>query len=114
MIPDIREGELNSHTLGHIQVACRVRPPTKREISNSKFNPSQSQSKNCLRVDSFGNSITVLKPNSTEEKVFHFDYCANGSTTQEEVFTQVGLGITKRCMEGYNGTILCYGEIKNK
>mmetsp|Transcript_19759 Transcript_19759/g.36805 ORF Transcript_19759/g.36805 Transcript_19759/m.36805 type:complete len:1409 (+) Transcript_19759:114-4340(+) len=98
---------VSSEDIGHIQVACRVRPPTKREISSSKHAP---HSKNCLRVDTLGNSVTAQKPNSNEEKVFQFDYCANGGTTQQQVFDQVGLGITKRCMEGYNGTILCYGQ----
>jgi hypothetical protein len=30
--------------------------------------------------------------------------------TQEQVFERVALGVTQRCLEGYNGTILCYGE----
>lgn len=96
-----------SDSFGHIQVACRVRPPSKKELSLSKH---ATTTPNCLRVDCLGNSVTVLKPNSSEEKSFQFDYCANGASTQEDVFNQVGLGITKRCMEGYNGTILCYGQ----
>ena len=101
-------------SFSHIQVACRVRPLSKKELALSKqtATPNSKHSKNCLRVDTLGHAVTILKPNSTsnEEKSYQFDYCANGATTQEDVFTQVGLGITKRCMEGHNGTILCYGQ----
>ena len=93
---------------GHIQVVCRVRPFSKREISINKKEGFLSSC--CLKVDNINNNIIIKKRNSQEERIFELDYCLNNNCSQEEVFLHVGLGITKRCMDGYNGTILCYGK----
>lgn len=89
---------------GHIQVVCRVRPRSKKEIK------LEAKDKSVLRVNPLANTVTIARPNASEEREFQFDFCANASTTQEEIFHKVGLSITKRCMEGFNGTILCYGQ----
>jgi len=39
-----------------------------------------------------------------------FDSVFAADTTQEDVFTQVGLPVLKECLKGVNGTILAYGQ----
>ena len=43
---------------------------------------------------------------------FTFDHALAETGGQEEVFALVGKPITDRCLEGYNGTILAYGQVR--
>ena len=48
-----------------------------------------------------------MKP---EPKTFSFDYVADEITSQEKMFQVVGVPVTHTCLQGYNGTIICYGQ----
>jgi kinesin family protein 15 len=62
----------------------------------------------CITVNTASSTVTLaVKPT---EKSFGFDYVAEGHTSQEEIFQAVGLPVTQKCLQGYNGTILCYGQ----
>ncbi|EKX45559.1 hypothetical protein GUITHDRAFT_55963, partial [Guillardia theta CCMP2712] len=41
---------------------------------------------------------------------FTFDYAADPSTTQEEMFNMIGQPFTDSCLKGYNGCIFAYGQ----
>jgi kinesin family protein 15 len=82
----------------HIEVICRVRP----------LNDRENGWKTCLNASKLSNTVTVqVKP---AEKSFTFDFVADDRTSQEEIFQMVGLPVTQKCLQGYNGTILCYGQ----
>jgi len=82
----------------HIQVVCRIRPSNSNDGSSRKL----------VTVDKNSNSVIVnSKP---ESKVFSFDFVGGEDTSQEEIFQVVGVPITEACIQGYNGTILCYGQ----
>jgi kinesin family member 15 len=86
----------------HVRVICRVRPRNLRELRNT-----QSLGEPFIEVQD-KSSIRILVKD--DAKCFNFDYSAGEEVTQEELFQVVGIPITKRCIEGYNGTILCYGQ----
>ncbi len=89
-------------TDNHIKVVCRIRP------ANSKENTGL---RSCLTVPANADNCLLLQTVKPENKQqFSFDYCANENVTQDEIFVKVGMPIIKSCVEGYNGTILCYGQ----
>jgi chromosome segregation ATPase len=83
----------------HIKVVCRVRPLNSKSLSQQRSQAVTVHDNKTIVVNS--------KPSS---QTFSFDYIANELVTQEEMFETIGLPIIKTCMEGYNATILCYGQ----
>jgi len=45
-----------------------------------------------------------------EAKRFTYDGVFPASTTQQEVFDEIGAPVLQECLRGYNGTILAYGQ----
>ncbi|CAM9124990.1 unnamed protein product, partial [Hapterophycus canaliculatus] len=86
-----------------IKVVCRVRPPVSRETHGSK-----TLANRCVAVAD--DKCTVTLNSKPQEKNFTFDYAAGEESTQEELFEEVGKPVTEACLEGYNGTIFCYGQ----
>ncbi len=87
----------------HIKVVCRVRPPNAREASGA------GQTRKCVSIPP--NSNCVMLNSKPENKAFTFDYAADEFVSQESMFAEVGQPIVQSCLEGYNGTILCYGQV---
>lgn len=83
----------------HIKVVCRVRPLNSKSLSQQRSQAVTVHDNNTIVVNS--------KP---APQTFSFDFIANELITQEEMFETIGLPIIKTCMEGYNATILCYGQ----
>ena len=81
-----------------IKVVCRIRPAK---------NASESSSRRYVNIR---DSSTVVVSSFLEPKVFSFDHAAGEETSQEQMFQIVGLPYAKACIEGYNCTILCYGQ----
>lgn len=46
-----------------------------------------------------------------EERTFEFDKVLGGSSSQDESYNTIGYNIVKDVMEGYNGTIMAYGQV---
>ena len=57
------------------------------------------------------NSNSIILNSKPENKTFSFDFVADENVSQEVMFNEVGRSITHSCLEGYNGTILCYGQV---
>jgi kinesin family protein 15 len=81
------------------QVFVRVRPPSESESS-----------RNAESVVSVPTTDTVVLSGGSEPKPFTFDYAADGSTTQDEMFQMIGKPFTDSCLAGYNGSIFAYGQ----
>ena len=45
-----------------------------------------------------------------EQKTFTFDNAYDGDTPQEQVYEECAKNIITDVVEGYNGTIFCYGQ----
>ena len=82
----------------NIKVAVRVRPSSPTPSSSSS-NPSP------LLVDGNELFVTTSQPAS-----FAFDHCYGPSSTQLEVYEDVGGKVLDAAFEGYNGTIFAYGQ----
>lgn len=83
-----------------IQVVCRVRPLAQRERGHAS----------CLTVDSSSSVITVQSKPLQQQ--FTFDYVVGEDSSQETIFANVGQPLTDACLQGFNGTILAYGQVR--
>jgi kinesin family protein 15 len=45
-----------------------------------------------------------------EQKLFTFDYVADETIPQEDIFIRMAKPIADSCLQGYNGTIFAYGQ----
>ncbi|KAI8096408.1 uncharacterized protein BX664DRAFT_259172, partial [Halteromyces radiatus] len=82
--------------------AIRVRPLTKQDRSQPRF----SHSSDSDVIKTFGNTVTVVP----HQKSFNFDYVFDTESTQDQVFNGVASNLVDRFLDGYNATILAYGQ----
>ena len=87
----------------NIQVYCRFRPFTDSELEFS-IDPLYS-----LNPDNKSLSI-ISEFNYNDPLSFTFDHIFDSDSTQLEVYEKAGQPIVKAVMEGFNGTILAYGQ----
>ncbi|KAI9491597.1 hypothetical protein BDB00DRAFT_874161 [Zychaea mexicana] len=92
----------NSKETTPVQVALRVRPLT----SSDRAQPRFSHSTESDVIKTFESSITVVP----HQKAFSFDHVFDTESTQEQVFTAVASRMVDRFIDGYNVTILAYGQ----
>jgi len=87
--------------LGIIDVFCRCRPPTKKEID---------QFGNDAQCVSFigGNEVKVFNEKN-REKTWEFDEVFDTTSKQEQVYEEVSALVTS-VMDGYNVCIFAYGQ----
>ena len=52
----------------------------------------------------------MLERDKTDVKTFNFDYVADMTVGQEEIFETIARPIADSCLQGYNGTIFAYGQ----
>lgn len=48
----------------------------------------------------------------TGPKLFTFDHSVGPDGGQETLFQLAGKPATRACMQGYNGTVFCYGQVR--
>ncbi|XP_031626150.1 kinesin-like protein KIF3A [Contarinia nasturtii] len=105
------EDENNTHSsenddeIENVRVVVRVRPMDKSEL--------ESGCENCVKVDKINRCITVIKPNApaTEPpKNYYFDSVYAEDSTQIDLYVDTARPIVDKVLEGYNGTILAYGQ----
>ncbi|XP_053660647.1 kinesin-like protein KIF3A [Anopheles marshallii] len=95
----------NEGEIENVRVVVRVRPMDKNELD--------SNCQNVIKVDKSNRSITVVKPtaNSSEPpKVYYFDNVFGEDSTQIDLYVDTARPIVDKVLEGYNGTILAYGQ----
>lgn len=83
----------------HVSVRCR---PLNSDEKLSNRNEM-------VQVDSDRCSISISK-NETENREYTFDHVFSPSDTQESVYRLSAQGIVEKVLQGYNGTIFCYGQ----
>lgn len=85
----------------NIRVAVRCRPLSGKEIARGCHNIVEISDK----------AVKVFSADSAEEpKTFTYDHCYDISSTQEQVYEDLGKNIVSQGLEGYNGTIFAYGQ----
>ncbi len=105
-----------------LRVAIRIRPPLQREIEpNLPFRSIALVSKNsqtislveylgCEYDEAERQREWVECPNYFQYHRFTYDTVFSPESTQEEVYKQVALPAVNSILEGYNSTILAYGQ----
>ncbi|XP_076920105.1 kinesin-like protein KIN-12B [Bidens hawaiensis] len=76
-----------------VKVIVRVRPPNKNEEEGEAI-----VQKTCT------DSLTIL------EQPFTFDYVADSTSTQVDIFNLVGAPLVENCLAGFNSSVFAYGQ----
>ncbi|CAO3597578.1 unnamed protein product [Absidia cylindrospora] len=91
----------NSHATA-VQVAIRVRPLS----PNEKIQPGLPHTSESNVIKTIGNTVTIVP----HQKSFHFDHVFDTESAQNQVYTGVVSNLIDRFLDGYNVTILAYGQ----
>jgi len=91
---------------GNVRVFCRFRPLNKRELG-TKDNKIcvQFKSQSCCAVKGVNKATGQVEPIN-----YNFDAVFNCESRQETVFKTAVEPIVSSVLEGFNGTILAYGQ----
>ncbi|KAG0085326.1 Kinesin-like protein kif15, partial [Podila epicladia] len=92
----------------HVKVYVRVRPPNEREQATELAQAPLSQGATSTVNTIHPNQVVITGPNKND--TFMYDCVGAETTTQEQVFNDVGRSIVEQCVRGYNGTIFAYGQ----
>ncbi|KAI9251325.1 P-loop containing nucleoside triphosphate hydrolase protein, partial [Helicostylum pulchrum] len=85
-----------------VQVALRIRPLTERDRAQPRF--ANLAHDDVLKIHD--STVQVVPQN----KLFTFDHVFGINSTQEEIFSALGENLIRKFVEGYNITILAYGQ----
>ncbi|XP_034107479.1 kinesin-like protein KIF3A [Drosophila sulfurigaster albostrigata] len=89
----------------NVRVVVRSRPMDKNELATGALS--------AIQVDKINRAITVVKPNATANeppKTYYFDNVFDGASNQLDLYVDTARPIVDKVLEGYNGTILAYGQ----
>lgn len=104
-MPQYENPAVDLEEIENVRVVVRCRPMDKIEIQNSALN--------VVKVDKINRSITVTKPNATPNeppKNYFFDNVFGDDSNQIDLYVDTARPIVEKVLEGYNGTILAYGQ----
>uniref|UniRef100_A0A8H7Y0Q3 Kinesin motor domain-containing protein n=1 Tax=Psilocybe cubensis TaxID=181762 RepID=A0A8H7Y0Q3_PSICU len=106
-----------------VQVALRIRPPTTQDSTSipARFQRSviQATSSTSISIESPSSALagsgapsapTVSGASGSKKQVFTFDQVHPPPTTQYELFESTARPLVSRFVEGFNCTILAYGQ----
>ncbi|CEP07253.1 hypothetical protein [Parasitella parasitica] len=82
--------------------SLRIRPLTDRDRNQPRF--ANIANDDVLKIHD--KTVQVVPQN----KLFTFDHVFGTASTQEEIFTSLGDSLIRKFVEGYNITILAYGQ----
>ncbi|KAI8636730.1 P-loop containing nucleoside triphosphate hydrolase protein [Parasitella parasitica] len=85
-----------------VQVALRIRPLTERDRAQPRF--ANSSNSDVLRAQE--NHVQIVSQN----KYFTYDHVFAPETQQGDIFAQLGQKPVQKFVEGYNVTMLAYGQ----
>lgn len=100
---------------GRVNVFARVRPGVAREDGDQHCVDMNPDDRMCTIRLQDGDAVErVLAGGSavvkTIEKKYTFDGVYDGDSTQRDVYEEVGKPVLKDVLQGYNGSILAYGQ----
>ncbi|KAI8640478.1 hypothetical protein BD408DRAFT_445151 [Parasitella parasitica] len=93
---------ITAATTTAVQVALRIRPLTNRDRNQPRF--ANIANDDVLKIHD--KTVQIVPQN----KLFTFDHVFGTTSTQEEIFTALGDSLIRKFIEGYNITILAYGQ----
>nr|CAH8847563.1 unnamed protein product [Trichobilharzia regenti] len=88
----------------NVKVAVRCRPMSKKEISMNN--------KSVTTINEIDGCVTLQRTDLADDppKQFTFDVVFGCSSKQTDIYNRVARPIIDKVLEGYNGTILAYGQ----
>ncbi|CAH8847748.1 unnamed protein product [Trichobilharzia szidati] len=88
----------------NVKVAVRCRPMSKKEILMNN--------KSVTTINEVDGCVTLQRTDSADDppKQFTFDVVFGCSSKQTDIYNRVARPIVDKVLEGYNGTILAYGQ----
>ena len=92
----------NMPTSESIKVAFRVRPLNQKE--------KQKGSQIATVAHAERGVIEITNPSSGDAKQFTFDHVFGEQSTQVQVYNTVCAPVVQSCLDGYNGTVFCFGQ----
>jgi hypothetical protein len=90
----------------NVQVAVRCRPMNKKE--------TQRGCKNIVTINE--NLIHIEDPeidsgaSKNPKSDYTYDFVYNESSTQDQVYHDLGMSMVTKALDGFNGTIFAYGQ----
>lgn len=100
--PDIDRNSQDEDSRGNIQVICRFRPFNNKE--------KEILEKPCMDIGLNLKSVRVISPNEGMSPSFNFDMVFPSNSLQVEVYETAARPIVESVLEGFNGTVLAYGQ----
>eukprot|EP01022_Parablepharisma_sp_SALTPOND_P014511 TRINITY_DN197_c0_g1_i3.p1 TRINITY_DN197_c0_g1~~TRINITY_DN197_c0_g1_i3.p1 ORF type:complete len:948 (+),score=117.39 TRINITY_DN197_c0_g1_i3:5507-8350(+) len=108
----------------NVRVVCRVRPLNAKEqalLENARYDARGNKIREtCVEFNPADKSSIVVytqvekldkaNPDPYEKHSFNFDYVFECATEQPKVYEVAGIPIVESVLEGFNGTILAYGQ----
>ena len=88
-----------------IKVICRLRPENQKEKDSGQKLCITPTSNEALQI-----TVESEKKNSDEVIDFTFDRVFGSDSRQIDVFNYAAVPIINGAMQGYNGTLFCYGQ----
>lgn len=89
----------------NVRVVVRARPMDRNELLAGAVS--------VIKLDKLKRAITVVKPHATANeppKNYYFDNVFDGDSSQLDLYVDTARPIVEKVLEGYNGTILAYGQ----
>lgn len=86
-----------------VTVVCRVRPL-------GAPSPEGSLTVGCTQVDHDSTGLTIVP----DGELFTFDRIFRAGSTQQEVFDAIGAPVLQSILDGFNGCVLAYGQVRER
>ena len=87
-----------------VQVSVRIRPFNELEKQKDPSTPIKS-------IDLKNNFLQIQKGNDTKDiKSFKYDHIYSEDSKQETIFEETSKNVVQSALNGFNGTILAYGQ----
>ena len=105
---------------GRVNVFARVRPGVAREDGDQHCVDMNTDLHKCVVRMHDGDAVERVlaggsaAPSKVMEKEFTFDGVFDPDSNQKEVYEEVGKPVLKDVLQGYNGSILAYGQAGGK
>ncbi|KAL8090383.1 hypothetical protein AgCh_039743 [Apium graveolens] len=98
-----RSPSLNDPENGRVRVAVRVRPRTEEDLV------TEADFADCVEIQPELKKLELRKNNWSSE-AYRFDEVFSGGASQRRIYEVVAKPVVESVLEGYNGTIMAYGQ----
>lgn len=99
----VRRGPITQRQHENVVVGVRVRPLLATEVEQGQ--------RPVFVVERDAKAVLELDPeNDVVANTHHFDHVFDEHTSSQEIFDECGAVVVERALEGFNGTLFCYGQ----